>query len=441
MNKIYSPIKITLLAGLLLFAGSCKMETVNLNAPEEEDVLSTREGIIGLSVGLRQFQSTSGINAAYFYPAVTSRELSGVATFTNVLELEAGGTALPTANGNILTLWSNSQRLMTMSQNVIDNAPKVTTITGGLLSGIIANAELFKAISLGTLAASFEQANVTTSQTEKVKFLPRLQVLAEAIRLLDDAVARINTTPATTEFTTLVSGTSFDLKSVLYYYSARYNLMAGNYAAALVSANLVDQTKANAYQYNAQSVNPIWNNINTLKYYTPRAAFGLPEGLFEAGDQRLNFYVTTATSTSTTGVVTTTRTLTGFGLSQTSIVPVFLPDDVKLIKAEAILRSGGPLADALTQINLVRTQTTGDPFGVYAGLPAYSGAVTQADLLTEVYRQRCAELFLTGQRWEDSRRFGRPFSVSNFTERNRNFYPYPDQERLNNPNTPADPAI
>jgi hypothetical protein len=440
MNKIYNPIKITLLAALLLFAGGCKMETVNLNAPEEDDVLSTREGIIGLSVGLRQFQSTSGINAAYFYPAVTAKELQGVATFTNVLELEAGGTALPTANGNILTLWSNMQRLMTMSQNVIDNAPQVSTLTGGLLSGIIANAQLFKAISLGTLASSFEQANINTSKTEKVTFLPRAQVLAEAVRLLDDAIARLNTTPATTEFNTLVAGTSFDLKSVLYYYSARYNLMAGNYAAALVSANLVDQTKANTYQYNAQSVNPIWNNINTLRYYTPRAGFGLPAGLFEANDQRLNFYVTT-TTTVLNNVTTTTRTLTGFGLTQTAAVPVFLPDDVKLIKAEAILRSGAALNDALTQINLVRTQTSGDPFGVYAGLPAYSGALTQAELLTEVYRQRCAELFLTGQRWEDSRRFGRPFSATNFTERNRNFYPYPDQERLNNPNTPADPAI
>ena len=430
MNKIYNPIKITLLSGMLLFAGSCKMETVNLNAPAEEDVLTTREGIIGLSVGLRQFESTSGINAAYFYPAVTARELQGVATFTNVLELEAGGTALPTANGNILTLWSNMQRLMTMSQNVIDNAPKVTTLTGGLLSGIMANAELFKAISLATLAGSFEQSNINTSTTEKVKFLPRAQVLAEAVRLLDDAIARTNTTPATAEFTTLVAGSTFDLKSVLYAFSARYNLMAGNYAAALASANLVDQTKANAYQYNAQSVNPIWNNINTLKYYTPRTGFGLPADLFETADQRLNFYVNTST-----------RTLTGFGITQTGNVPVYLPDEIKLIKAEAILRSGGALTDALTQINLVRTQAAGDLFGVNAGLPAYSGAVTQADLLTEVYRQRCAELFLSGQRWEDSRRFGRPFSLTNFTERNRNFYPYPDQERLNNPNTPADPAI
>jgi len=440
MKTIFNPIKITLLASVLLLAGSCKLDTVSPNAPNEIDVLTTRAGIIGLSVGLRQFNSTSGINAAYFYPAVTARELQGVASFTNVLELEAGGTSLPTANGNILTLWSNMQRMMDMSQDIISNAPKVSTLTGGLLSGIVANAKLFKAIALGNLAASFEQANINTSKTEKVKFLPRAQVLAEAIRLLDEAIAETNATPPSSEFTTLVAGSRFDLKSVLYAFSARYNLMAGNNAAALVSANLVDQSKANAYEYNAQSVNPIWNNINTLRYYTPRAGFGLPAGLFEAGDLRLSFYVNTVVTT-VGSTVTTTRTLTGFGATQTTLVPIYLPDEIKLIKAEAILRTGGSLTDALAQINLVRTQTTGDLFGVYAGLPAYSGAVTQADLLVEVYRQRCAELFLTGQRWEDSRRFGRPFSTTNFTERNRNFYPYPDQERVSNGNTPPDPAI
>ena len=120
---------------------------------------------------------------------------------------------------------------------------------------------------------------------------------------------------------------------------------------------------------------------------------------------------------------------------------------MRLLKAEAILRIGGSLPDALLQINLVRTQVAGDPFNVYPNLPAYSGAVTRDALLLEVYRQRSAELFLQGLRLEDSRRFGRPAPPTNQNpvpvsfERNRNFYPYPDQERLTNPNTPADPQI
>jgi hypothetical protein len=436
MNKTYNPIKVSLLLCLLLFTGSCKLDTINPNAPDEVDVLTTREGIIGLSIGMRQFYATNGIASSYFYPAVTAREIQGVATFTNTLELEAGGTALPTANGNILTLWSDMQRLMSMSQDVIDNAPKVPTLTGGMLAGINANAKLFKAIALGTLAVSFEQANLATSKTEKVKFVPRQQVLTEAIRLLDEAIAEITATPITADFNTQVAGARFDLKNILYVFNARYNLMAGNYAAALANANLVDQSKASAFEYNAQSVNPIWNNAVNLRFYSPRPGFGLPAGLFEPGDKREAFYIST-----TTNGTTTTRTLTGFGGSQAALVPVYLPDEVKLIIAEALLRSNGSLTDALTQINLVRTQTTGDPFGVNAGLPAYAGPVTQADLLLEVYKQRSAELYLSGQRLEDSRRFNRPFAPDNFTERNRNFYPYPDQERVNNPNTPPDPAI
>lgn len=425
-----------LLVALMLFANSCKMDTVNINAPTDTDVLNSRSGIIGLSVGLRQYYSTNGIAASYFYPAVTSRELQGTATFTNVLELEAGGTALPTANGSILTLWANMQKLMSMSEDIINNAGNISTLTGGTLSGVMANAKLYKAIALGTLATSFEKSNINTDKSGKASFVPRQAVLTEAIRLLNDAISQLNATPVSADFTTNVAGANFSLKNVLYAFNARYNLMAGNYAAAISNADLVDLTSKNQFAYSSVSVNPLWNTSAILKYYTPKPAFGLPSSLFEAGDKREAFYVNTTTSGTTT-----TRILAGFAAEQLSNVPVYLPDEMKLIKAEAILRNNGSLTTALGLINEVRTQATGDIFGVNPGLPAYSGSETKEALLVEVYRQRCAELFLSGQRLEDSRRFDRPAPPTNLTERNRNFYPYPDQERITNPNTPADPVI
>ena len=67
------------------------------------------------------------------------------------------------------------------------------------------------------------------------------------------------------------------------------------------------------------------------------------------------------------------------------------------------------------------------------------------ELLEEIYKNRSIELFLTGMRFEDSRRFHPNFAVpsaANTTnERNRNFYPYPSIERENNKNTPSDPSI
>ncbi len=423
---------------MLLLISGCELDLTNPNAPDEEQVVETREGLIALSVGVRQFYSTSGIEAAYLYRGVTGRELKGVATFTNVLELEAGGTALPSFNGNILGIWSRMQRVMLMSEQILENAPNVPTITDGMLSGMLANAHLFKAIALATLATTFEQANTETSRGEKVTFKPREEVLAEAISHLNQGIAILDETPVSTEFTRLVTGSSFDLKNILYAYNARYNLYAGNYEAALANANLVDLESTSEFVYSTVSPNPVYNTVAILGYFRPRDNFGLPAELFEEGDAREDFYMSDPSAVVNGDPV---RTLTGFFSEPTDPIPVYLPDEIKLIKAEAILRSDGSLEEALALINEVRTQTSGDPFGVNAALPAYSGPVTREALLLEVYKQRSAELFLTGQKWEDSRRFGRPGPPESTAERNRNFYPYPDQERLNNPNTPPDPAI
>jgi hypothetical protein len=364
--------------------------------------------------------------------------MKGFATFTTVLELEAGGTALPTANAGVLNYWSAMQREMTQCENVIANAPQISSIEPTLLSGIMGQAYLFKAIALAELAMAFEQANLNTSTATPVSFTPRAQVFAEAIRLLDLGVAAVKANAPNASFSTLIAGPDFDLVNTLYAIEARINLMAGNYQKALDNANLVDLTKTSRFTYTTQSPNPLYTLFNVTKSYVPRDNFGLPSGLYYSGDQRYNFYFN-GIKTTIGGEVTVG--LTGFAATQTSAIPVYLTDEIKLIKAEAILRLNGSLTDALTQINAVRTQTTGDLFGVNAGLPAYSGPVTNADLLLEVYKQRCAELYLSGLKWEDTRRFNRPAPPTDLSERNRIFYPYPDQERLNNPNTPADPAI
>ena len=49
---------------------------------------------------------------------------------------------------------------------------------------------------------------------------------------------------------------------------------------------------------------------------------------------------------------------------------------------------------------------------------------------------RCIETFLSGNKLEDMRRFGRPNS-----ERKRNLMPYPTRERDNNINTPPNPPF
>ena len=423
---------------MLAMASSCKLDQNNPNAPAGELALGTREGILALSIGSRQFYSTTGLSSIILAPATTTREMKGFATFTTVLELEAGGTALPTANAAVLNYWSAMQREMAMCENIIANAPQISSIEPALLSGIMGQAYLFKAMALAELAMAFQQANITASTATPVTFVPRAQVFTEAVRLLDLGVAAVKANAPNSTYNGNVAGSDFDLINTLYAMQARINLMAGNYQKALDNANLVDLTKASRFIYSTQSPNPLYTLFNITRSYVPRDNFGLPAGLYYSGDQRYSFYFN-GTKTIVGGEITVG--LTGFAASQTTAIPVYLPDEIRLVKAEATLRLNGSLTDALTQINAVRTQTSGDQFGVNAGLPAYSGPITNADLLLEVYKQRCAELYLSGLKWEDTRRFNRPAPPTDLSERNRIFYPYPDQERLNNPNTPADPAI
>src|SRR5205814_5924262 len=88
-----------------------------------------------------------------------------------------------------------------------------------------------------------------------------------------------------------------------------------------------------------------------------------------------------------------------------SPLPVYLPDEALLIKAEA-LANQNQIAAAQAALDSVRTDCTGgrgidDPKACLAPLATQ---LTQSELLTEIYLQRRYELFGSGLRWEDVRR-------------------------------------
>ena len=106
--------------------------------------------------------------------------------------------------------------------------------------------------------------------------------------------------------------------------------------------------------------------------------------------------------------------------------------------SSAFARQATPdLDNALIELNKVVTkQPAGDPFGVGAGLPALVGPLTQTEILDQIFKHKSIELFMSGLKLEDMRRFARPTA-----ERKRNLMPYPLRERDNNTNTPADPPF
>jgi hypothetical protein len=122
-------------------------------------------------------------------------------------------------------------------------------------------------------------------------------------------------------------------------------------------------------------------------------------------DQRFSYFV--SPSTTLTGRVGALLDPFSRWANPQAPLPVYMPDEALLIKAEALAMQGNLVASQAV-LDSVRTDCTGgrgldDP---KACLPALTSALTQADLLTEIYTQRRYELLGTGQRWEDSRRRG-----------------------------------
>lgn len=429
---------------LLWTASSCSLDIENINGPTDDQVLSSRDGMITLSVGMRQTYSTLALEAIILTPGTTARELRGITSFTNIIEIDQGGSSLPNFNGNITAVWQRPLRVMGMADDVITNASAVLGNEPAMLSGVLAHAKLMKAMCLGGIAQSFTHGVLQTDKSGAAPFVTRDVLLDEATTLLEEAEQAVETTPPSAEFVTRVTGAEFDLINTIRAYLARYYLMAGNYPDAIAAAESVSLDVASKFTFSSLAPNPLYQQVQFAKNFAARDNFGLPASLVEAGDQRVGFYFNAAP---TNYLADPTDELTGFATGINQPIPAYLPDEMHLIIAEAIVRSNGDLNDAVEAIDAVRTQASGDPFNVNAGLPAYSGPVTSQDLLTEIYKQRSSELYLSGLRLEDNRRFARPAPPQDVTpvpisaERSRDFYPFPLQERQNNPNIPGDPSI
>jgi hypothetical protein len=223
-----------------------------------------------------------------------------------------------------------------------------------------------------------------------------------------------------------------DILNTLYALKARYSLYAGEYQDAYDAAGLVDLTKKSVITYDALTQNAVFESATaTNNVYQPvDSTMGLPASLApDLDDQRVPFYI------GINETIQPRHRIKGFYQSGTTPVPLYLPGEMILIRAEALARQD-MLPDAVIELNKVITkQPEDDVYGVGAGLPAFSSTDKDA-ILTEIYRQRCIELFMSGLKLEDMRRFDRPNA-----ERKRNFFPYPFSERDNNPNTPDDPAF
>jgi hypothetical protein len=430
MKKINYIIQTTFLLGIISLT-SCKKDFVNPNAPTTDQVFSSSRGLVGVNIGNQRTYSLGG--ASVIYSTVTTNAFATNEVIlmnsgnTAEFQFSKGGSSVDATNTVLANAWTNANKVIYDANSVLVAAAAIND--KNYASGLIAHASILKALAMGTLSMFWEK--VPDSIGKNVTFSDRMAGYARAIAVLDNAINTVKATPISAAYTTdAIAG--LDYLNTLYALKARYALFSGKYSDALAAANSVDLTKKSTFNYDAVSTNPIFTTVTSTNnvYQAIDSTLGLPAALApSAGDGRIAFY------TSINATINPRYRINGFYNATTTGIPVYLPSEMTLIKAEAYARAND-LTNALTELNKVVTKTAAaDPFKVGANLPA-STASTQADLLTEIYKNRCIELYMSGLKIEDMRRFGRPTS-----EMKRNFFPYPFKERDGNTNTPADPSF
>lgn len=418
----YHTIGALLLAGLV--AGGCDLDLNDPNFPTEEVVFGDGNNLLAIGVGI-QAEMAGQMGPFIFSSSLTTFEMgAGSATFPNFQNADVGAE-LETGQYLSEAPWAGAYRVIKLANDLLRAVPDAN-LAAGTRSGLLAMARTFKAMSFGQLATLFPSAPIQAGiDNPDAAFADRDALLAEAISLLETARAELVATPLSDEFRTQVQAPGFDLSVTIMALLARYNLMAGNYGAAADAAQAVPPAGRSEFRFSANDQNPVYSimyNSGNPYQVRPRQLLRLEA---EPGDQRVGYWVTAA------NVAGANFTLDELAQYRSAAVPfpVFLPDEMRLIRAEAAARQND-LGTARALINEVRTQcgvteepaACLDPLGE-AELP------TQDAVLAEILHQRRYELFLQGVRFDDLRRFG--------AERKYDFLPIPQSECDRNASAPC----
>lgn len=388
----------------LVTLGACSLDLQNPNAPTVEQVTTSPDGVIALATGLQGRFATSYFSYAYMAGLVTDEFAATSAALISISDAEQG--AVPSGTGIAENVFNSVYRTVRTADDLLTGANALgAQFDAGTRSGLQALAYTLKAEALGEALQSYQRIPINTFGQVSPEYVPRAQSLPYVRALLDSAAAILTATPPSTFFNTTILTPGVSLANVLHLYRARYARMAGDGAAALAAANLVARTGTAALSvltFPAPAVNPyagVTGGINGIAVRRQWRLSMLPE------DRRFQYFV--VPSTSLTGRVGALLDPWNRYANPQAPLPVYLPDEALLIKAEA-LANQNQLAAAQAVLDSVRTDCTGgrgldDP---KACLPALTGQLTQGQLISEIYTQRRYELLGTGLRWEDARRRG-----------------------------------
>ena len=417
-------------AVLATVVASCDLDLENPNAPTEEEIVTSRDGIIAAGVGMQALFAQSIDDWVVTNSLVTDEWGTRSIALISYISLFTGDN-FDEAYDVVLQPYARTYQVVNAANIVLEGVQSLT-MGVGMEAGLSALANLFKAMALGFAYQQYEELAVDVDPAGSPT-VPRAAVLDSVIVHLERARTAFASVPAAelTEFNARVLAPGISLQNTIDAMLARYYLFDGRHAEAITAADRVNQAVLSELRYPPPTINPVRNLAFGLNYVG-----GLLRGFArqaQPGDARVQYWLDTLAATQAANPPDTLLKPLKKYSGVNEPFPLYLPDEMKLIKAEALTRQGGAanFAAAAALVNEVRTDNVAQVDEPTAAMvPLLPTALdTEAELLDEIAYQRRYELYEQGLRWEDTRRLG----TARTTTPTFPFLPLPRQECVTNP--------
>ncbi|HTL10776.1 MAG TPA: RagB/SusD family nutrient uptake outer membrane protein [Chitinophagaceae bacterium] len=397
-----------MLTAALFLLASCKKDYGNLNSPTVEDFLknATKDELNNLVSGTESGMRNV-INMYLDDVGTIGREgyrFSGSEPRYVTDLLGANNGTLSSSNFYITQPWAARYRVVKNCNVLIQAADNSTAISSAQKNGYKGFAKTIKAYEL-LLNLQLTYTNgirIDVSNPDNLgAFVNYPNALAAIASLLDEG----NTDLGGASVVFPLAGFSglndaAGLVKVNRALAARVAVYQKNWDAALTALNASFFGLDKSFYLGVNHVFATGSGDQLNGMFIPqnqtgeiRVAHPSFAAEIEPGDDRIS-KATLRSSTASLSGLSSNRDVWVYS-SSTGPIPIIRNEELILIYAEANIQKNN-FTEALKAINAIRTGHN---------LPAYSGAQTQAALLTEMLQQRRYSLFYEGHRWVDMRRY------------------------------------
>lgn len=435
---------------ILLLASSCET-FIDIGAQNTQivrttvfaDDLNANSAMAGIYSAMMENSTvfTNGSNSVTLLSGLSADELEDQSGGTEYSQFSSN--ELSVSNSLVYSLWSDLYATIYNANSVIEGLAASTGITADAKSRFTGEAKFVRAFCHFYLTNLFGNIPVVlTTDYRQNAIVPRSEMSDVYLQIVADLKEAQTSLPADFPDTRVRPNkwAATALLARVYLYNKEWAKAEAESTKLLNStAFSLEPELANVFQ--ATSVEAIWQLQPVLPGYNtfdgttfiltsaPTVASLRNDflGYFEDGDKRKEQWIGTITANDT-GYYFPYKYKVKTGTELTEYLMVFRLAEQYLIRAECKAMQGN-IEGAVSDLNIVRQR---------AGLVGVSSAITQAECLEYIARERTTEFFCEwGHRWFDLKRTGKAeelAAIKNGWLSSDVLYPIPLNEIQNNQN-------